>query len=369
MHSNHKAKMGKVINIRETDRIEDDAARWIVRLDGGSPDEETIDAFSSWLEQDQRHRARFVELASLWGNMDSLSTLANLIPLNETGLAQSTSRTTPAVVMKSRYAVALVGMFVAISVGVMFYFGGSSSFQSQSRAFHEVVYQTAVGSQEEFQLPDKSVIKLNTDTQVLVSYNEYQRNVVLQKGEAYFQVSDDPRRPFSVFVGQGKVVAVGTAFNIRMSDDLVRVIVTDGKVEVFPSVVETGEQETPSGDRIEATYEDRIFLTEGNSVEFDSEIKTLELIEPEDIDHGLAWQKGMISFEGESLEAAINEINRYTSTRIVITDSQIRKIRVGGYFNPRETQTMLDACESIFGLQLTHVSEDLIHISRKSSTP
>ena len=72
--------MDKVINIRETDRIEDDAAKWIVRLDGGTPDEVTLDAFASWLEQDQRHRARFVDLANLWGNMDSLSTLANLIP-------------------------------------------------------------------------------------------------------------------------------------------------------------------------------------------------------------------------------------------------------------------------------------------------
>ena len=153
--------MGKVINIRETEHIEADAARWIVRLDGGSPDEETIDAFSSWLQQDQRHRASFVALANLWGNMDSLSTLANLIPLNETGLAHSASGTTPAVAMKNRYAVALASMFVVISVSVVFYFGGSRSFQAESRAFHEVVYQTAVGSQEEIQLPDKSMIKLN----------------------------------------------------------------------------------------------------------------------------------------------------------------------------------------------------------------
>ena len=361
--------MGKVINIRETEHIEAEAARWIVRLDGGSPDEETIDSFSSWLQQDKRHRASFVALANLWGNMDSLSTLANLIPLNETGLTHSASGTSPAVAMKYRYAVALAGIFAVISVSVLFGIGGNRGFQAESRAVHEVVYQTAVGSQEEFQLPDKSVINLNTDTQVLVSYNENQRNIVLQKGEAYFQVSDDPRRPFSVFVGQGKVVAVGTAFNIRMSDDLVRVIVTDGKVEVFPSVVDAGAQEAPSGDRIESAYEDRIFLTEGNSVEFDSEIKTMDMIDPEDMDHGLAWQQGMISFEGESLEAAINEINRYTSTRIVITDAEIRKIRVGGYFKTGETETMLDAFESIFGLQVTHVSEDLIHISRNSSTP
>ena len=75
---------------------------------------------------------------------------------------------------------------------------------------------TAVGEQREMQLPDGSMIALNTDSQLEVTYGENYRDVRLLKGEALFEVTRDPARPFIVDAGIRRVEAVGTAFVVHL---------------------------------------------------------------------------------------------------------------------------------------------------------
>ena len=84
---------------------------------------------------------------------------------------------------------------------------------------HLQQYFTRIGEQQTIELDDGSVVTLNTGGQLVVDYSEAARRVLLERGEAYFEVTGDPERPFTVDLGVRSVTAVGTAFNIRKNPE------------------------------------------------------------------------------------------------------------------------------------------------------
>ncbi|WP_405268504.1 FecR family protein [Cellulophaga sp. Ld12] len=59
-----------------------------------------------------------------------------------------------------------------------------------------------------------------------------QRNVTLLKGNAFFDISKDPKHPFVIQSGELKTKVLGTSFHIRMEKEECSVAVVTGKVEV-----------------------------------------------------------------------------------------------------------------------------------------
>ncbi len=94
-------------------------------------------------------------------------------------------------------------------------------------------HRPAVGHQLTATLDDGSTIQLNTDTRIELQYSSRERTVRLQRGEAHFAVAPDAERPFVVVAGSGVVRAVGTEFNVYLSDgNQTEVTVTEGIVEI-----------------------------------------------------------------------------------------------------------------------------------------
>jgi ferric-dicitrate binding protein FerR (iron transport regulator) len=101
------------------------------------------------------------------------------------------------------------------------------------------VLATAVGEHTSWDMPDGSLITLNTDSEVKIEYREDGRDAFLLRGEAHFDVASEPGRTFHVYVANGVVEAVGTAFNVRLRDERqVEVAVTEGVVQVRQAAAE-----------------------------------------------------------------------------------------------------------------------------------
>lgn len=84
-------------------------------------------------------------------------------------------------------------------------------------------------------LPDRSsvVLKPGSTLRYPSSFSEKKRGVEL-KGEAFFEIEHDPRRPFIVRTGELTTLVLGTSFKVRAfaGDSDFRVVVTSGKVAV-----------------------------------------------------------------------------------------------------------------------------------------
>lgn len=81
-------------------------------------------------------------------------------------------------------------------------------------------------------LADGSRLAVGAGSNVDVRLGKDRREVVLDRGQAFFEVAHDPARPFYVIAGRAEIRVTGTRFDVRRVGDNVQVSVLDGRVEV-----------------------------------------------------------------------------------------------------------------------------------------
>ena len=90
-------------------------------------------------------------------------------------------------------------------------------------------------------LPDGTTVWLNSGSRLSygMSYDYKDRNVTLE-GEGYFEVAEDPQRPFTVHLDNYCVTALGTSFNISAykEDNCITTTLVEGKVRVHSNEID-----------------------------------------------------------------------------------------------------------------------------------
>ncbi|MCC9137565.1 FecR family protein [Pontibacter silvestris] len=132
---------------------------------------------------------------------------------------------------------------LVLGLSFLFYLGfkGSTSAKVQTSQFISVV--VAPGEQKEVVLPDGSLVKLNSDSELKYSasdFNQQERRVYLN-GEAFFKVKQDTIHAFVVETKGLTTRVLGTSFNINTHDREHAVTVATGLVEVCEKI--TGQSQ------------------------------------------------------------------------------------------------------------------------------
>ncbi len=134
--------------------------------------------------------------------------------------------------------------------------GGIGWHQQFRRNAAPEVYATTADSYQRVTLADGSVAELNASSEIKVNYTPADRRVQLVRGEAHFTVAKNKERPFWVQAGTVKVRAVGTAFDVRITEREIDVLVTEGKVTLAKNnpigaadMSRTGETSQPGSAR------------------------------------------------------------------------------------------------------------------------
>ena len=350
------------VSASDRDRIKDEAAAWVVKLQGltyrtDKPvPAEQAKALRAWLSQSDLHRTSFLTMLSAWDAMGMLEELADVLPLADAPSCQNEQRghRHSGIGLLEGFRQAFITArdnAVALSSGALL--SGTAILALSlviSLALYlpqsQTIYTTAIGEQASYTLDDGSVLTLNTNTRVEMDYSDEQRKIILHRGEANFDVAKNKARPFVVYAGSGMVWAVGTAFNVNYQNAWVDVVVSEGTVKVFSGLSDrkqvpllsldqgllSAKPDKPSGvDKASQPLRNTL-LTEGESAQYSDTIVSKEALEKESLEKKLAWQQGSLVFRGESLELAMAEISRYTDRRLVIVDESIRGRRVGGRF-------------------------------------
>lgn len=368
-----------VVNFPNQNAAEEEAAAWLVKLDGDSaPSAEELEALHEWLNRGPENQAQLSSLAAYWGKLNVLTELA--VPLlhsqsQETGRADRRASGTP-----RRFARAgLIAAALVVGLGIAFFYTSQPDPIVNSNG----LYATTVGQQQSTTLADSSVVLLNTDTQIRVAFDEHYRNIYFLQGEAHFTVAKDAERPFRVYVGDRMVQAVGTAFSVYLKDTAVDVTVTEGQV-ALATVIQSGDGEVPmqvqtadagQPGAIATVYSPVVeqfgmiragqsaTIRETKGADVSGAINTVEAVEPQDMARRLSWREGMLTFNGDALEVVVDEISRYTTVSIEFSDPDVKATRIGGQFPIGETDAMFDALEANFQLKVTRLSDDRVLVS------
>jgi transmembrane sensor len=210
-------------------------------------------------------------------------------------------------------------------------------------------YDTRVGEIRQVPLSDGSLIAINTQSAVEVAMHPDVREVTLTRGEAWFKVAHDKNRPFIVSAGRIRIRAVGTAFSVHRHDDGAEVLVTEGVVETWT----VGEEE-------------RRVRVEAGSKAYVAEYEPPKPVEASaDIARSLAWREGQIALEGETLDEAVAQFNRYNTRKLVISDPGLAEEKLVGQFRATEPLTFAGAVSTTLGATVVEEG-DTIRLSRTS---
>ena len=209
--------------------------------------------------------------------------------------------------------------------GTLFLLVGIGLFLSQVQA--QDVYQTPLGGLETVTLGDGSRVTLNTNTTLQVRLGRTQRRIDLETGEAYFIVTKDPARPFSVFVAGRTITATGTKFSVRRNARDVQVVVTEGRVQMAevdasaPTTVTT----LPAGTVARAAGPEVLMRQAA-----DTELERM-----------LSWREGFVEFHDTTLADAVAEFNRYRAQPLSIADPSIASLKISGRFRSTNSDAFL----------------------------
>jgi transmembrane sensor len=336
--------MSNLVAFPDPRKAREEASLWLARLDRGlGADERT--ALRDWLKDSLNHKA-FLEIGKLWRGLDVISVLAELFPLNPEVLNPKPRRSFLVVTLTAVAAacIAAVGTTMMIGNTPWQYFNNG---RIPTPAVTSESYGTAIGESRIATLGDGSTVTLNTATRLAVVFSPRSRDVYLAYGEARFDVAREPGRPFNVHAGKRVLQAMGTSFNVRiLTPENVELTVTEGRVKVL-YVPPPRIPESPAALRDEIMHgETTVGALEMAIVE--PHFQSVRKLEKSAVEARLAWQRGMLIFQGESLEQVIAEVGRYTNTTFVLADESLRDVRVGGYFRVGDVDGVLLALRENF---------------------
>jgi transmembrane sensor len=132
----------------------------------------------------------------------------------------------------SRYAAAAITVLL-ITTGILV--RKKRTEHSKPETF--TIIKTGTGQVRKLELPDGSKVWLNAETSIRVSEDfekKAYRSIYLDDGEAFFEVTKNPARPFLVITNSITTRVLGTSFNVKAYKQLNNAAVTvrTGRVQV-----------------------------------------------------------------------------------------------------------------------------------------
>ncbi len=153
--------------------------------------------------------------------------------------------------------------------------------------------ETPVGGKYQLNLADGSKVWLNSSSSLRfpIFFSEDNREVEL-KGEAYFEVSKDYKRKFSVRSGIQSVEVLGTQFNINAYSDekSIKTTLFEGEIRV-----------------IDLKTNDSKLLKPGEQSNVDQSIQIKRI----DTQSEIAWKEGYFYFKKADIETVMRQLGRW----------------------------------------------------------
>ncbi|MBC7365843.1 MAG: FecR domain-containing protein [Undibacterium sp.] len=305
-------------------RILDLAAAWVARRDAGlSPAEETT--LRAWLAAAAAHRAAFTHWETAWSRLDAPFAAGRADALGGLLAARAVRR------RRHRFAsVAVIGLFLGIA-GLWLH--RPSAAPKRIAAVQPVAVLRQPAKEV---LPDGSVVEFNAGARIRAEYSPAARHVILEGGEAHFEVVADATRPFFVRAGGVEVRAGGTAFPVSLErGGTVAVLATHGRVAVN------------TGGAAGAT------LGFGERVVVGPAPEPAHPVPAAERDALLAWRAPRVEFTGATLAEAVALLNRESAGRgahFVIADPALAGVRISGLFRLDNTAALVRLLDQGFGI-------------------
>lgn len=317
-----------------------EAAAWLVRRDRGFTAAEQ-DEFSRWLALDPRHGEWFARHRQTW---QDFNLLVQWKP-------EHSAEPNPDLLARGRAAarwlpLGALGLAACLALALARDLASKPVASPEPRP---LAYAVAP-AYERHVLADGTLVKLNRGARIEVLYDAAERRVRLVQGEAHFTVAKNPARPFIVRAAGVDVKAVGTVFNVRLGDQRVEVLVTEGRVRV--------DGAAQGGSLLAASVAGETpLLSAGQRVVVDAAPVApapvaAERVSPEEISRLLAWQPPVLDFDSTPLAGVVDAFNARNQTRLIIADPALRTLPIVASFHADNVEGFVRLLELTAGVRV-----------------
>ncbi len=334
-------------HIDRLNALRETAALWRERAGQKNAPTDTRNALKTWLEESPEHVAAYKAISRTWVALASAAQDPSILELRQ----QAVRRLTPASANRRplRWAAAAVIMaFLGTALWIVapragFDFSPLAWLKSETRDPVSQSYATKTGDRLTVALSDGSHVVLNTATRLQVTFSQKARTVRLLDGEALFEVAKDASRPFVVQTESRRFIAVGTAFDVRLDREQIKVTMLEGTV---------------CAESIEPGPADRTTVTAGEQLVTRPHAE--DLVKHIDPERETSWRHGRVIFDNTLLSEAIDELNRYSETQIELADPKLADLRLSGAFATGGTSAFVEAIAAYFPIQIEHADEHTV---------
>lgn len=327
------------------------AAHWLVRLRETGDDEALISEWLAWCEASPENFDAFERIEDSWQLAGSAAVLPAPRPQPTRGRWWRRVSTRAAV---RALAAALVIVAGLLLLQPQWPHGGQT-------------LSTPVAIHGSSLLPDGSRVELGAHSRITTRFEDDVRRVVIESGEAYFEVAHDKTRPFVVEADALTVTAVGTAFNVRRGDERVVVTVAEGRVRLASNEQLAARTDTAGGStkRVQAKP---VEAGAGEQATFSAQDGRIDLALA-DPSVATSWRDGVLKFVHEPLDEVVSDLNRYSTRKIVLGDPALARLRYTGTVFGNRLEDWLNAVESVFPVQVTYEGPDRIVLVPRKPQP
>jgi len=204
------------------------------------------------------------------------------------------------------------------------------------------ITEQSADKRREVLLPDGSAVWLNTNSQISYTSDfDRERNVTLT-GEAFFEVTPDPAKPFVISTGAVAIKVLGTSFNVKAyeKDNVQEVYVATGKVHVRS---EKGSVDLVPGDLGVLSKNDLTLISSRPD-------------EP----NAIAWKTRQLVFKKTNLTEVATTLEHYFRISITIKNPVLEKCRFTSSFNNPTLEEVIEAISLSLSLDVVRQNQEYV---------
>jgi transmembrane sensor len=297
---------------------------WLVRMGRPEVSARDLKAFEAWLDADP---ARLADYQALKTTRREARTLKATLTGELAAIPARPRKATP----RSRNLLIGGPILAALCVAV----AGVALWPrlAPDPMTGATTYAAATGEIRDVVLADGSHVTLDTGSTIRVAMANDARRVVLDRGQAYFEVQHDTARPFRVGVGDRQVVVTGTRFVTTLSGDAASVALLQGSVSLTFGAGQTLKMKPGDG----VSY--RVNET-GQSWRQVDPVETAP------------WRERRLVFRDAPVSEVVAQLSRYTPVRLV-ADPALAKVRVTAVFPLDGQDSVVERIDRLLPVAIT----------------
>lgn len=322
--------------------VEEVARAWLTKMRGEGAD--TLRAeFEEWRAASPRHRDAYDRISSRMAQSAILKNSARYGVARVRGPRQE--RKTGRVPWSTIAVAATALLLVAYGAGGASLPGLPSTASSTASATERLV--TQLGEIRKYRLRDGSLVTLDTDSQVDISFRDGKPELRLARGRVRLAATDTGAA-ILLRAGDGVIVATNADLDVSLdADGRVRMALRRGAASMSEANGRRNASSLPLGRTL--TFRD------GASMRFVA--RSADNLARD-------WPSGWAEYRSISLGDLVAEANRYAARPIVIDQPSVAQLQLTGRFKISDADALARRTATLFGLVATE-RHDGLHLRQK----